>query len=47
PADRVAGSVAAALAAAARGAHIIRVHDVAATADAIKVWRAIELGDFL
>jgi len=47
PADRVSGSVAAALAAVARGAHIVRVHDVAATVDAVKVWRAIEFGDFL
>ena len=38
--DRLAGSVAAALAAAARGAAIVRVHDVAATVDALKVWRA-------
>lgn len=47
PAERVFGSVAAALAAVGRGGHIVRVHDVAATVDAIKVWRAIELGDFL
>lgn len=39
--DRLAGSVAAALAAVARGAAIVRVHDVAATADALKVWRAV------
>lgn len=47
PAERVPGSVAAALAGLARGARIVRVHDVAATADAIKVWRAIEHGVFL
>jgi dihydropteroate synthase len=47
PAERVFGSIAAALAGVARGAHIVRVHDVAATVDAVKVWRAIELGDFL
>src|SRR3546814_1501293 len=47
PADRVFGSVAAALAAVARGGHIVRVHDVAATVDAVKIWRAIEHGDFL
>lgn len=41
PADRVAGSVAAALAAVARGARIVRVHDVAATRDALTVWAAI------
>lgn len=42
PADRVAGSVAAALAAVHRGAAIVRVHDVAQTCDALAVWRAIE-----
>jgi dihydropteroate synthase len=40
--DRVHASVAAALAAVARGAHVVRVHDVAATHDALSVWRAIE-----
>lgn len=40
-AARVHGSVAAALAAAARGAAVLRVHDVKATADALKVWRAL------
>lgn len=38
--DRVAGSVAAALAAVERGASVVRVHDVAATVDALKVWHA-------
>lgn len=47
PPERLAGSVAAALAGVARGAHILRVHDVAATVDAVKVWRAIEHGAFL
>jgi dihydropteroate synthase len=42
--DRMAGSVAAALAAVARGAAIVRVHDVRETADALKVWRAVEVG---
>ncbi|WP_019559302.1 dihydropteroate synthase [Caldimonas manganoxidans] len=37
-ADRLAASVAAALAAVAHGARIVRVHDVAATVDALKVW---------
>jgi dihydropteroate synthase len=37
--ERVAGSVAAALAAAQRGARVVRVHDVAATVDALVVWR--------
>jgi dihydropteroate synthase len=39
--DRVAGSVAAALAAVARGAAIVRVHDVRETVDALKVWQAV------
>jgi len=39
-ADRVAGSVGAALAAAGQGAQIIRVHDVAATRQALTVWEA-------
>jgi dihydropteroate synthase len=43
-AERLAASVAAALAAVARGANIVRVHDVAATVDALKVWRAAQLG---
>jgi len=38
-ADRVHASVAAALACVAQGARIVRVHDVAATVDALKVWR--------
>jgi dihydropteroate synthase len=38
---RLAGSVAAALAAVARGAAIVRVHDVRETIDALKIWRAI------
>jgi len=37
--ERLAASVAAALAAAQRGARIVRVHDVAATVDALAVWR--------
>ena len=41
PKQRLAGSLAAALAALARGADILRVHDVAATVQAIAVWRAI------
>ncbi len=38
---RLAGSLAAALAAANMGAKILRVHDVAETVDALKVWRAM------
>ena len=44
PDERVAASVAAALAAVQRGARIVRVHDVAATVDALKVWQAAGLG---
>ena len=40
---RVHASVAAALAAVTRGADIVRVHDVAATVDALKVWQAAGL----
>jgi dihydropteroate synthase len=40
--ERAAASVAAALAAVARGAAIVRVHDVRETVDALKVWHAIE-----
>lgn len=39
--SRVHGSVAAHLIAAQRGAMLLRVHDVAATVDAIKVWNAV------
>jgi dihydropteroate synthase len=38
--DRLAASVAAALCAVQRGARIVRVHDVSATVDALKVWQA-------
>jgi dihydropteroate synthase len=41
---RLGGSVAAALAGAIRGAHILRVHDVADTVDALRVWSAVEQG---
>ena len=40
--DRLAASIAAALAAAVRGARILRVHDVRETVDALAVWSAIE-----
>jgi dihydropteroate synthase len=39
--ERVVASVAAALAAVQQGAAIVRVHDVAETVDALKVWRAL------
>lgn len=42
PVERVHGSVAAHLIAAQRGARIVRVHDVAATVDALKVWAAVD-----
>lgn len=41
PVERMAGSVAAHLIATQRGAAIVRVHDVAATVDALKVWNAV------
>ena len=40
--ERLSASIAAALAAALRGARILRVHDVRETVDALAVWRAIE-----
>ena len=40
--DRVHASIAAALIAVQNGAHIVRVHDVAATRDALAVWRAVK-----
>ncbi len=39
--ERLAASVAAALLAAQAGAAVLRVHDVAETVDALKVWRAL------
>lgn len=41
PQERLHGSVAAHLLAVERGAAIVRVHDVAATVDALKVWQAL------
>lgn len=41
--QRQAASVAAALAAVTLGARIVRVHDVAATVDALKVWQVVGL----
>jgi len=43
--ERVFASVAAALVAVKNGAHIVRVHDVAATRDALAVWQAVERQD--
>ena len=39
--DRLIGSIAGALAALERGAHILRVHDVSETVQAIRVWQSI------
>ena len=44
PAERVAGSVAAALFAVRQGAKIVRVHDVKETRDALRVWQALSAG---
>jgi len=43
PEGRLPSSLAAALAAVQRGAHIVRVHDVAATVDVLAVWRGAGL----
>jgi dihydropteroate synthase len=43
--ERLAASLAAALAAVARGATVLRVHDVRETVDALRVWLAIERGE--
>ena len=43
--QRQAASIAAALIAVQKGAKILRVHDVAATKDALAVWEAIEKGE--
>ena len=40
-ADRLGGSVAAALLAVQNGATLVRVHDVKETVDAIKIWMAL------
>ena len=45
--DRLVASIAAALASVQRGARILRVHDVAATVDALKVWQRAGLVDGL
>jgi dihydropteroate synthase len=44
PADRIEGSIAAAVWCAAQGVHILRVHDVAPTARALRVADAIARG---
>ena len=45
--QRVTASVTAALLAVQQGASIVRVHDVAETVDALKVWRAVEQGNIV
>jgi dihydropteroate synthase len=47
PLDRAAGSVAAAMIAVQRGARMVRVHDVAATVDALAVWQAVHAADLV
>lgn len=45
--QRLAASLAAALLAVREGAHIVRVHDVAATVDALKVWQAVDNSSYI
>jgi dihydropteroate synthase len=46
PADqRLSGSIAAALAGIARGVAVLRVHDVDATHDALKVWQSVQAAE--
>lgn len=42
PSERLSASVAAALLSVERGARLVRVHDVQATVDALKVWQAVQ-----
>jgi dihydropteroate synthase len=46
PKARLPGSLACALHAVTQGAHIVRVHDVAETVQALNIWRAVRVGDF-
>ena len=39
--ERLAAGIAAAVMAVERGARIVRVHDVAETVDALKLWQAV------
>lgn len=43
--ERLPASLAAAVLAAAKGAKILRVHDVAATRDALAIWAALDQGE--
>ena len=45
PAKRLPGSLAAGLYAVAQGAHILRVHDVPETVQALRVWQRLIAGD--
>jgi dihydropteroate synthase len=45
PGERAVASVAAALAAVARGARLVRAHDVRETVDALAVWNAVDAAD--
>lgn len=47
PSERVGGSIGAALAAVGQGVQIVRVHDVAATREALTVWQAALAGEEL
>lgn len=47
PAERLAGSLAAALYGLEKGASILRVHDVAETVDALRVWATIKNESFV
>jgi dihydropteroate synthase len=42
PGERGAASVAAGLIALSQGATILRVHDVAATMQAVRIWQAVQ-----
>lgn len=46
PEDRMPGSMALALAGVAQGVQILRVHDVAETRQALRLWQAVERGRF-
>ena len=43
--QRLSGSIAAALAGIARGVAVLRVHDVDATYDALKVWQSVQAAE--
>lgn len=47
PRERVAASLAAALFGLEKGAHILRVHDVAETVDAVKIWLTLKDESFV